>query len=85
VNSSISLPVTPRAAATARQTIEAALGPHAHAELVENAKLLATELVTNAVRHAGLSPSEWIEFHVDATPSQVRVEVCDRGAGFRQR
>jgi len=44
--------------------------------------LLATELVGNAVRHAGVGPDESLEVEVRCRPRQVRVAVVDPGAGF---
>jgi anti-sigma regulatory factor (Ser/Thr protein kinase) len=44
--------------------------------------LLASELVGNAVRHAGLSADEDIVFFARMTGDHVHVEVADRGPGF---
>ena len=44
--------------------------------------LLATELVGNAVRHAGVGPDESLQVEVRRWPRQVRVAVVDPGAGF---
>lgn len=48
-------------------------------ELMQVVALLTSELVANAVRHAGADPVA-IRFHL--TPSHVRVEVTDEGPGF---
>jgi anti-sigma regulatory factor (Ser/Thr protein kinase) len=42
-------------------------------------KLLVSEVVTNAVRHGG--DSQPVRLHATWN-SEVRVEVCDHGAGF---
>lgn len=47
------LPHDPRAARVARMTVRAALSGHGRRELVDDVELLASELVTNAYRHAG--------------------------------
>ncbi|CAL9533877.1 hypothetical protein SUDANB145_04080 [Streptomyces sp. enrichment culture] len=47
------LPHDPRAARVARMTVRAALSGHGRHELVDDVELLASELVTNAYRHAG--------------------------------
>ncbi|MFK0116616.1 ATP-binding protein [Streptomyces sp. NPDC090994] len=47
------LPHDPRAARVARMTVRAALSSHGRHELVDDVELLASELVTNAYRHAG--------------------------------
>ncbi|MDX6703370.1 MAG: hypothetical protein QOF26_3596, partial [Baekduia sp.] len=45
--------------------------------------LLTSELVGNAVRHAGpLNPAERIVFHARLGEDHVRVEVADHGPGF---
>jgi anti-sigma regulatory factor (Ser/Thr protein kinase) len=44
--------------------------------------VLVTELVTNAVRHAGLRPDQMVVVHLAAAAGVVRVEVCDGGVGF---
>jgi anti-sigma regulatory factor (Ser/Thr protein kinase) len=45
------------------------------ADLLDQATLLVSELVTNSVRHE-------IELIVRASPEQLRVEVAEPGAGF---
>ena len=44
--------------------------------------VLVTELVTNAVRHAGLGPDDRIVLNLLAGNGVVRAEVCDPGPGF---
>jgi anti-sigma regulatory factor (Ser/Thr protein kinase) len=44
--------------------------------------VLVTELVTNAVRHAGVGPEDVVVLHLAAAEDVVRVEVCDGGPGF---
>ena len=44
--------------------------------------ILVTELVTNAVRHAGLEPGDRIELHLTARAGVIRAEVRDPGPGF---
>ena len=45
-------------------------------------ELLTSELVSNAVRHAGLSDDDTIRLHVDAEQDWVRVDVCETGPGL---
>ncbi|HVE92516.1 MAG TPA: ATP-binding protein [Actinomycetota bacterium] len=52
---------------------------------LESVQLLVSELVTNSVRHSGLSPDDEFELHVQIEPGRVRVEVADCGTGFDQR
>jgi two-component sensor histidine kinase len=52
-------------------------------ELDHTVSLLTSELVANAVRHAGpLNPTERIVFHAQLSDDHVRVEVADHGPGF---
>jgi anti-sigma regulatory factor (Ser/Thr protein kinase) len=50
--------------------------------VLEDVRLLVSELVTNSIRHAGLSSDAWIHLRVDVLPERVRVEVSDPGPGF---
>ena len=52
------------------------------ADLLDQATLLVSELVTNSVRHGGLRPDQEIELTVRASPEHLRVEVAEPGAGF---
>ncbi len=60
----------------------ASLGPHLDTRVVEDAELLVSELVTNSLRHGGLSATQGIEVCLRASPQTVMVEVADRGRGF---
>ena len=71
----------PEAAAAARQAVATADGS-LPSPVREDLLLLVTELVTNAVRHAGTGPEGSVELRVRMTPGSVRVEVVDAGTGF---
>jgi anti-sigma regulatory factor (Ser/Thr protein kinase) len=75
------LPVGPLAPGDARHALDRLTGLVGTGQLDE-IRLLVSELVTNSVRHAGMSPEEWIEFRVNTSRDVVRVEVADRGPGF---
>jgi len=47
--------------------------------VLESARLLVTELVTNAIRHAGVGT---IELSVQVRPESMRVDVSNRGVPF---
>ena len=51
-------------------------------EARETAGLLATELVTNAVRHADLPPDAKIKVSFEVREEAVRISVCDPGRRF---
>ena len=67
----------PRAAAEARRAVEE-LGSVLPREQFDDLRLLVTEVVTNALRHAG----GWVDLQVFAERGYVRVEVTDPGPGF---
>ena len=81
----IDLKLAPRAesASAARHSVDdLLLEEHLSPEQLEDIRLLVSELVTNAVRHAGLAPQERIRFKVYLCTAFVRVEVHDGGPGF---
>ena len=53
-------------------------------EKLEDVRLVVSELVTNSVLHAGLSPDDQIWLSVEASAESVRGRVCDPGPGFRK-
>jgi anti-sigma regulatory factor (Ser/Thr protein kinase) len=78
----LELGATLDAPAAARTTARDVLGPRLATRPAGDMLVLVTELVTNAVRHAGLGPTDTIVVHLAAAESVVRVEVWDPGAGF---
>lgn len=50
--------------------------------VMQDLELLVSEVVTNAVRHAGASRGDLIGLSVEADRGRVRVEVADPGSGF---
>ncbi len=53
-------------------------------EKLESVRLVVSELVTNSVRHAALSPDEQISLAVVISDGSVRGRVCDPGPGFEK-
>ncbi len=49
---------------------------------LRNARLLVSELVTNAVRHARMAPDERIVLAARLEPDFARIEIRDTGRGF---
>jgi len=73
------LPLGPGAPATARAALTSWLSGHVPVEVLEDARLLASELVTNSVRHAELSEEAFLRLAVQLTAGALRVEVRDAG------
>jgi PAS domain S-box-containing protein len=72
----------PSSAGAARHALDELIGPALDAASLDNAKLLASELVTNAVRHGPSGPRADVCLRVVVREGAVRVEVIDDGAGF---
>jgi PAS domain S-box-containing protein len=70
----------PRSASIARAAMNRLEG--VRGGVLESARLAVTELVDNAVLHAGLRSGELVEVHAERMGSGVAVEVTDRGCGF---
>lgn len=68
----------PQAASRARTELSR-LRDELEPPVLESARLLVTELVTNAVRHAGVGT---IEVEVQVHAERMRVDVSNRGAPF---
>ena len=75
------LPVTPEAAAEARHALDDIGGAVPNAKM-RDVRLLVSELVTNAVRHANLSSGDVIRLVFEVADHALRVEVHDPGGGF---
>lgn len=77
----IDLPRELESAAAARQAVGELAGQLPD-EVLGDVRLLVSELVTNALRHADLDAEEQIALAVGVTDLSVRVEVTDHGRGF---
>ena len=58
------------------------LADHLPRRRLQDAQLLVSELVTNAIRHAGLDDGDTITLSVEASDGALRIEVSDPGPGF---
>jgi anti-sigma regulatory factor (Ser/Thr protein kinase) len=67
------------APAKARAAVGAWLSPQVPDEVLDDAQLLVSELVTNSVRHAPLVPGAAIGVTIEIFDAFVRVEVEDPG------
>jgi anti-sigma regulatory factor (Ser/Thr protein kinase) len=76
-----SLPLSARAPGSARGLLDD-LGAELPMSVLDGVRLVASELVTNAVKHSGLAEGTPIEVRIAVDPHRVRIEVCDQGGGF---
>ena len=67
------------APSAARAAVAAWLSPQVPDEVLDDAQLLVSELVTNSVRHAPLAAGSAIGVSVEVLDDVVRVEVEDTG------
>ena len=58
------------------------LNGHVDTGLLERARIVVSELVSNSVRHADLAPEQEIDVRVSTRRELLCVEVIDDGAGF---
>lgn len=75
------LPASQLAPKQARDAL-AELAPELSPGRFEDARLLASELVTNSVRHAATGRDARVRFRAEARRGWLRVEVTDWGEGF---
>jgi anti-sigma regulatory factor (Ser/Thr protein kinase) len=75
----LTLSPEPSAARRARRALHEA---HLPEDLQHTVDLLATELIANCVRHAGLEGAQRITFAASFVSDFIRVEVHDPGPGF---
>lgn len=79
---SVRLAATAQSVRAARHAVDDLGWLNERAEAAFNARLLITELVTNSVRHAGLTRTDTVTLDIEPLPGAVRVEVADTGNGF---
>lgn len=72
------LPGGPDAARHARRFLRAELSGRVPEAVLEDAVLLATELVANGVRHGGAGAEDFVHLRVEGGPG-LRIEVRDPG------
>ena len=83
MQTSISIPAVSEGIAMARDAVSRAMsGSENSWRRIEDAKLLTSEVVTNALRHSGLGAEGSIGLAVKMSPDRVRIEVSDLGTGF---
>jgi anti-sigma regulatory factor (Ser/Thr protein kinase) len=71
----------PEAVGRARRAIDG-LADRLPESILDDLRLMVSELVTNCLRHGGLAPGDVIRVIVDTADGRVRVEVVSPGDGF---
>jgi anti-sigma regulatory factor (Ser/Thr protein kinase) len=80
----VELEAGPEAAAWARNALFA-VEERVEEDLMADVRLLVSELVTNSVRHSGVTPPDSVRLDVGIDSDTIRVEVRDGGDGFEPR
>jgi anti-sigma regulatory factor (Ser/Thr protein kinase) len=80
-NITVDFEAGPDAASGARNAL-AALDSRVAKELLDDVRLLVSELVTNSVRHSSARTRDVVSLSVAVTATSLRVEVSDPGKGF---
>jgi serine/threonine-protein kinase RsbW len=75
----MSLPASASSATTARSEVTNRLAARVASGTLEDVRLLLTELITNALRHADMSPGDEIGVTAALNDGTVRIEVHDPG------
>lgn len=76
------IPGGPKAPSAARELLCEWVGTQLDPALIDTARLLVSEIVTNCVVHAGVDESELITVRATRTSDGVRTEICHRGPHF---
>ena len=66
------------AAAAARRVLDGFRG-QLDEDVIDRSALVATEVVTNSVTHAGLTAAQPIDLNIHVFPGCLRIEVTDEG------
>jgi anti-sigma regulatory factor (Ser/Thr protein kinase) len=77
----VALPLDMRAPGAARIVVAAFLRGHVPAPVLDDAQLVASELVSNSVRHSGADATSAVLVRVGLTSAMVRLDVADAGRG----
>jgi anti-sigma regulatory factor (Ser/Thr protein kinase) len=76
-----SIPPDVNAATVARRAL-ARFGSQLVDDVVERSAVVVSEVVTNSVKHAGLTAAQPINLEIGLTPERLRIEITDDGARF---
>ncbi|MEX2405796.1 MAG: ATP-binding protein [Actinomycetota bacterium] len=77
----VALPAVPESIPRAREILEG-LRDELDGSVLEDLRLIVSELVTNSIRHAGLRTSDPIDLEVSVDETTIKLELRDRGRGF---
>jgi len=77
----LAVPAHPKSLRIVRQAVKG-LGEIFGEEVVNTLAMIYSELVTNAIRHAGIRRGATLEVQLEAGPETIKGRVTDPGQGF---
>jgi anti-sigma regulatory factor (Ser/Thr protein kinase) len=77
----VALPAVPESIPRSREVLDGLRG-ELDESMLDDLRLIVSELVTNSIRHAGLRTGDPIDLEVSLDESTIRLELRDRGPGF---
>lgn len=77
----LAVPAHPKSLRIVRQAVNG-LGEIFGEEVVSTLAVIYSELVTNAIRHAGIRGSAKLKVELEAGPQTIKGRVADSGQGF---
>ena len=77
----VALPAVPESIPLSREVLDRLRG-ELDESVLDDLRLIVSELVTNSIRHAGLRTGDPIDLEVSVDESTIRLELRDRGRGF---
>jgi serine/threonine-protein kinase RsbW len=75
----VRLAAGPRAAVVARAAVARGMAGHVADDVLADAQLLVSELVSNSIRHAGLGADAMVRVGATISDGMLRLEVDDAG------
>jgi anti-sigma regulatory factor (Ser/Thr protein kinase) len=77
----VALPAVPESIPRSREVLEGLRG-ELDKSVLDDLRLIVSELVTNSIRHAGLRTGDPITLEISVDEQAIRLELRDRGRGF---
>jgi anti-sigma regulatory factor (Ser/Thr protein kinase) len=77
----VALPAVPESIPRSREVLEGLRG-ELDESVLDDLRLIVSELVTNSIRHAGLRTGDPITLEISVDETAIRLELRDRGRGF---
>jgi anti-sigma regulatory factor (Ser/Thr protein kinase) len=77
----VALPSVPESIPRSREVLDGLRG-ELDESVLDDLRLIVSELVTNSIRHAGLRTGDPITLEIFVGETSVRLELRDRGHGF---